>query len=421
MTKHIETSVTLLTPGTINENLHYGPYARYWWSSRSTNNNNNDNELVFFPIRLGQKTRVFRNNREFIVSVVLGNPEHPMHPGYFCSSDCFSGRIESSSTKAISSLYKEIFHNSTKFSGPAIIGQDDPKIIEELSRGVRFTPFQVTVDKYKIFVYGLGVSSCSELHNAGSGYSSSLLHFYNKKQALFVSKIVGNECILEIYQHTQIIKIIHGSTPNEVWRKSNLLVKYDGSELYGLKDDKTQNLLREHHIPTCTPDDWDDLVLMAELFEYHPKRRTISRINWYKVFDVWKEQESDIFELYSNLKIIYPKSHKFGDRELRGWQALLRAAGAHSITPFGPAESKVYKSLFIYLIYIIKLYSLYIYLYFEKYQFWTRASDPRKDQNTITNLYKMGFLVSVPIHMPNVTKRFWDCFSRAINENKKKS
>src|ERR1700733_6388913 len=109
MTKHLETPVTLLTPGTISENLHYGPYARYWWSSRSTNN---DIENVFFPIRLGQKTRVFRNNREFIVLVVLGNPEHSMQPGYFCSSGSFSGQIESSPTKAISTLYKEIFHNS---------------------------------------------------------------------------------------------------------------------------------------------------------------------------------------------------------------------------------------------------------------------------------------------------------------------
>ena len=177
-----------------------------------------------------------------------------MQPGYFCSSGSLSGQIESSSTKAISSLYKNIFHNSTKFSGPTIIGQDNPKIIEELSRDVRFIPFQITIDKYKIFVHDLGlVSFRSELHNAGSGYSSSLLHVYNKKQSLFVSKIVDDECILEIYQQAQKIKIIRGSTPSEVWRKSGLIGKYDGGELYGLKDHKTQNLLREIHIPTCTP------------------------------------------------------------------------------------------------------------------------------------------------------------------------
>ncbi|GES98718.1 hypothetical protein GLOIN_2v1802473 [Rhizophagus clarus] len=156
MAKHFEVPVTLLTPGTINENLHYGLFAR-------------------------QKTRVFRNNREFIVSVVLGNSKYPKQPGYFCSSGSISGQIEFSPTKAISSLYKEIFHNSTKFSGPTIIGQDDPKIIEELSRNVRFILFQITIDKYKIFVHDLGVSSHPDWRNAGSGYSSSLLHFYNKR------------------------------------------------------------------------------------------------------------------------------------------------------------------------------------------------------------------------------------------------
>ncbi|GBC35518.2 hypothetical protein GLOIN_2v1880126 [Rhizophagus irregularis DAOM 181602=DAOM 197198] len=390
MAKHLEVPVTLLTPGTINENLHYGPFARYWWSSRSTNGSN---EHIFFPIRLGQKTRVFRNNREFIVSVVLGNSEHPRQPGYFCSSGSFSGKIETSPTRAISSLYNEIFHNSTKFSGPTIIGQDNPKIIEEISRGVRFIPFQITIDKYKIFIHDLGVSSHPEWHNAGSGYSSSLLHFYNKKQALFVSRIVDNECIIEIYQQAQKIKIIRGSTPSEVWRKSWFMKKYDGSELYGLKDQKTQNSLRVHHVPTCTPSNWGNLSLMSKLFEYHLKRRTISKINWYTIFDIWGKQDSDIFELYSNLKKIYPKRHKFGDRELRAWRALLKAAGAHLITPFNSDESK--------------------------FQFWTRASNPIKDSDTISNLYKMGFLVSTPIHMPNSTKKFWYCFDRAIKENKK--
>ena len=31
----------------------------------------------------------------------------------------------------------------------------------------------------------------------------------------------------------------------------------------------------------------------------------------------------------------------------------------------------------------------------------------------------MGFLVSIPIYMPNSTKIFWGCFNRAVNENKK--
>ncbi|CAB4386002.1 unnamed protein product [Rhizophagus irregularis] len=169
MAKHLEVPVTLLTPGTINENLHYGPFARYWWSSRYTNGSN---EHIFFPIRLDQKTRVFRNNREFIVSVVLGNSEHPRQPGYYCSS------------------------------GPTIIGQDDPKIIQEISRGVRFIPFQITIDKYKIFIHDLGVSSHPEWHNAGSGYSSSLLTFtIRNKRYLFQELLIMNVLLKSINKH----------------------------------------------------------------------------------------------------------------------------------------------------------------------------------------------------------------------------
>ncbi|CAB4386289.1 unnamed protein product [Rhizophagus irregularis] len=108
----------------------------------------------------------------------------------------------------------KFFITQLNFQDQQIIGQDDPKIIEEISRDVRFIPFQITINKYKIFIHNLGVSSHPEWHNADSGYSSSLLHFYNKKQALFVSRIVDNKCIIEIYQQAQKIKIICGSTPS---------------------------------------------------------------------------------------------------------------------------------------------------------------------------------------------------------------
>ena len=65
-----------------------------------------------------------------------------------------------------------------------------------------------------------------------------------------------------------------------------MIGKHDGGELYGLKNHKTQNLLCEIHIPTCTPDNWNNKALMTKLFEYHLKRRTITRVNWYTIFDL---------------------------------------------------------------------------------------------------------------------------------------
>lgn len=36
-------------------------------------------------------------------------------------------------------------------------------------------------------------------------------------------------------------------------------------------------------------------------------------------------------------------------------------------------------------------------------------------------LYKMGFLVPIPKHIPNNTQTFWTCFQRALSNNKKTS
>ena len=55
------------------ENLHYGPYTRFWWHDYSSCNSKH---LVL--IRVGQKTRVFLNGREFLFCVVVGNSENPL-------------------------------------------------------------------------------------------------------------------------------------------------------------------------------------------------------------------------------------------------------------------------------------------------------------------------------------------------------
>ena len=37
----------------------------------------------------------------------------------------------------------------------------------------------------------------------------------------------------------------------------------------------------------------------------------------------------------------------------------------------------------------------------------------------LLSLYKLGFLVSSPLHQHNSTRTFWNCFSRALHDNKK--
>ncbi|CAG8841167.1 6435_t:CDS:2, partial [Racocetra persica] len=55
------------------------------------------------------------------------------------------------------------------------------------------------------------------------------------------------------------------------------------------------------------------------------------------------------------------------------------------------------------------------------YQFWTKSNPPNHDSATLKQFYEMGFLTSIPVHMPNTTRTFWNSFSRALDNNKKTS
>ena len=338
MPKQQNIKVTLVSTGKLLENIHYGPFSRYWWTSKSGNaTSETENKLI--PIRVRQKTRIFLNKREFIIRIVVGNRESPKRPGYCCESGEFSSNVETSATEAISSLYMQIFHNKTRKSGAIAIGYDNQDIIEELQEDVPFFPFYICLDKFKIFVFQLGISPES-FPNVKSEYMSSFIHVYNKNQALFVSKIKDNQCMIEIYQEYQRVKIFEGRSANEVWKTSGILQKFDGITLSGLNNPITQKVLSEHHVPTCKPSDWTNYAIMEILFKYHLKRRTISDIRWYTLFENWINNSS-IIEFYTQLKSLYPIRHKFCDREIRAWQCMLRAAGCHNITPFIKENSKV--------------------------------------------------------------------------------
>ncbi|CAG8838747.1 28998_t:CDS:2, partial [Racocetra persica] len=85
--------------------------------------------------------------------------------------------------------------------------------------------------------------------------------------------------------------------------------------------------------------------------------------------------------------------YQFSNQELNAWRSMFRAAGAHDITSWLYTESK--------------------------YQFWTKSNPPDHDFAILKQFYELGFLISIPIHMPNTTHTFWNSFSRALNNNKK--
>ncbi|RIB02582.1 hypothetical protein C2G38_2227446 [Gigaspora rosea] len=323
--------------------------------------------------------------------VIINYSENSFLPRFYCESGSCSS-IKPDPTTAISTVYKEIFNTQTRYSGFLALGWTDESIIEQLLTDVSFVPIFSSLGEYKIFVSGIGSSSNAEWNHGVLGYKSSLLRNVNGTSILYFSTIEDDFCAVEVHKDFEIKNRIEGSSPNEVWQKLNIQ-KYTGFQLFGLDDSDVQSLIRQHHVPTCLPKNWSNYALMKFLFDYHLKRRTLADINWHSLFLKWQESQTNIVELYSSLGDIYPPDYQFSDREISAWRAMLRASGCQNITPWAPEESK--------------------------YQLWTKNALHENDRAILQQLYNLGFLNSSPSYVPNKTRIFWQCFNKALADNKK--
>ncbi|RHZ54903.1 hypothetical protein Glove_421g102 [Diversispora epigaea] len=381
MPKHRQVQVRLIEIGSLIEDIHYGPFSRFWWEFPSI-----PNLQTRFPIRIGQKTHTHLNEHDFYITIL----NKGQIPEYLCQSDNFSA-IETSATKAISKVYQDIFHNRTRYSDPIVIGWNNEKIINILSSNIDFYPFTCKLNEYEIFIYGLGSSTYLDWNKAGNGYKSSLIHTYMKRQAIFVSEIENDKCFIHIYQDFKLHKTFSGNTPNEVWKNSGFIQKYSGKQLFGLEDQIIQQKLNKFRIPRCLPHEWKNFDLMNNLYQYHLRRQSLANINWYNLFIRWNQNENNIIELNSELKLLYPPDYKFSNREIGAWFSMLRATGCFNITPWLQNESE--------------------------YLFWTKSQNPAQEKLIFKNLFRTGFLISKPVL--NYTQTFWKCFKNALNCNKK--
>ncbi|CAG8687776.1 17573_t:CDS:1, partial [Funneliformis caledonium] len=111
MTKDKNYDVSLVSVGTIDSELHFGPFSYEWWIVCNQ-------EMEFLvPIRLHMKVVTHLSGHDFILTVVKGNREHFEQPGYICTCESFYTTEPSiSSSNAISTVYQQMFHTKTRFS-----------------------------------------------------------------------------------------------------------------------------------------------------------------------------------------------------------------------------------------------------------------------------------------------------------------
>ncbi|RHZ74545.1 hypothetical protein Glove_221g18 [Diversispora epigaea] len=390
MAKRRELEVTLISSGTIKPELHYGPFSRNWWFVPSMKKNN-DLEMMY-PIRIGMKTQIELNGKNFIMRILKRNN---YQPGYTCQCDSNSSEIEDNPTNAITSIYKQIFKTQTKILGSIVMGFDKESIISELLYNIEFHSYSISIEsKLSIMVFGLDISKNEGWMGAGEGYMASFIYIFKKERCLFVQKFAKNKSIVEIWNNNIKISDFEGDSPVNVWQKIGILEKFRGTQLFGLEHTYTQSILQQLSIPRCQPSQWNDEEIMNGLYEYHLKRRTIANVNWLQLFKEW-ESWGNIFEINTVLVRLYPKNHKFSDREMQAWNSMLKAVGCTNITPFNNDISM--------------------------YKFWTRSSNPEIDKETLSNLYNSGFLNPYPSNIRNPVKIFWESFKDSLVINKKGS
>ncbi|RIA82600.1 hypothetical protein C1645_862350 [Glomus cerebriforme] len=407
MPKQWKPSVKLIAVGIIVSHLHYGPFLRNWWHIKTSEENGTKIEQ-FYPYRIGMKTQVMLKDRPFIVRVVQGNELNNSLPGFLCESLLESNKeVENNPTSAISKLYKKIFKNETRFSGTLMMGIEDTDILDELISDLSFQPFLINIPKIKILIHSIGTPT---KQGESPGYASSLIHYKSKDHVLFFQTINEDGCSIYIYKENKLSEVFHGSNPNDVWKKLGILEKWSGATLFGLDDTKVKEKMEQERKLTCFHDEWHNYLKMEQIFRYHLQRRTSSQINWYSLFQEWKESDCQIIELHNRLSLIYPDDHIFSERELRAWRALLCATGCVNITPFGKEESEDrFPSGFDFGVDFLDWW----------YEFWTRSSDFKSDKAMINMLYQNGFLQTIPKNTSNATEEFWESFEHSLSLNKR--
>ncbi|CAH1770319.1 6193_t:CDS:2, partial [Entrophospora sp. SA101] len=162
---------TLISCGLIIPELHFGLFSCNWWLEIITENGQES-----FPIHIGMSIVTELNGRNFTVCAFKNSKGQP---GYICESGEYIGEE------------KDHINNLL--------------ILEKLLDDVLFRPFSVMVEKYKIFIYGLGVSDSESWHGAGTGYMSSFISDYKRKRCLFFQSIKNKLCCIEIYDDREII------------------------------------------------------------------------------------------------------------------------------------------------------------------------------------------------------------------------
>ncbi|PKK55774.1 hypothetical protein RhiirC2_801532, partial [Rhizophagus irregularis] len=132
------------------------------------------------------------------------------------------------------------------------------KIGKQLLKDVNFRPFCCFIEKFWLFVYGVGIFSNKQLYYAGPGFKSSFFYTIGvkKERTLFVQEINKKNATAKMYQDFELKYIYIGNDPNDVWQKVGILQKHRGINIFGISHSQIQTFIQILLIiPKCLPEE----------------------------------------------------------------------------------------------------------------------------------------------------------------------
>ncbi|CAJ0825365.1 9542_t:CDS:1 [Entrophospora sp. SA101] len=259
MSRSKDYPVSLISVGSLKENLHFGDFSQNWWETRQSNNSNDiDNISILYPIRIGMETMVILNETRFFITVVQGCEGSLYQPGYICEVNGKKSEVFSNSSAAITNTYQELFSSKSKFSGPLIMGHNKSKINEQILADITFYPFNCMFSNIKLFAYGIGAFTKDHLDNTGPGFKSSFVYLIGAKKikTLFVQEINEKNSSVKMYQNYNLVFTYIGNSPNNVWEKVGILSQHKGIDLFGITSPQVQSYIQKFRVPKCLPEEW---------------------------------------------------------------------------------------------------------------------------------------------------------------------
>ncbi|CAI2195604.1 9640_t:CDS:2, partial [Funneliformis geosporum] len=132
-------STILLTAGKTVSEIYYKSFSYAWWIV--SERNINDQIKLLVPINLSMETLTKLKGRDFIITVL--EPD-----------------IRTLPSLRYQAIY--LFGIKTKFSGPLVMEFDQQVIVEELLKNIQFQPFEISIERFQIIVFGIAVSKNKE-------------------------------------------------------------------------------------------------------------------------------------------------------------------------------------------------------------------------------------------------------------------